>query len=306
MAAYIGRRLLQTLVVMFGVSLFAFFIIFLGGDPVQFLIPIEHSTPELIDEVRREMGFADPLYVQYGRFVYKAAHGDFGRSWQMREPALGVVLSRVPATFQLGATALALAVLVGVPCGIIAAIRRGSMADLLVTWLATMGRAVPNFWLGIMMILVFGVMLQILPISGRGSVWHLVMPALVLGLDAAATQMRLVRASLLEVLGLDYIRTARAKGVAERVVIWRHALRNALIPPVTILGLQVAFIFSGSVIVEQVFAWPGLGRLIVQSIFRKDMPIVQVSVILLGMVVALMTLAVDLLYTVIDPRITYD
>lgn len=306
MAAYIGRRLLQTLVVMFGVSLFAFFIIFLGGDPVQFLIPIEHSTPELIDEVRREMGFADPLYVQYGRFVYKAAHGDFGRSWQMREPALGVVLSRVPATFQLGATALALAVLVGVPCGIIAAIRRGSMADLLVTWLATMGRAVPNFWLGIMMILVFGVMLEILPISGRGSVWHLVMPAVVLGLDAAATQMRLVRASLLEVLGLDYIRTARAKGVAERVVIWRHALRNALIPPVTILGLQVAFIFSGSVIVEQVFAWPGLGRLIVQSIFRKDMPIVQVSVILLGMVVALMTLAVDLLYTVIDPRITYD
>jgi len=306
MAAYIGRRLLQTLVVMFGVSLFAFFIIFLGGDPVQFLIPIEHSTPELIDEVRREMGFADPLYVQYGRFVYKAAQGDFGRSWQMREPALGVVLSRVPATFQLGATALTLAVVVGVPCGIIAAIRRGSMADLLVTWLATMGRAVPNFWLGIMMILVFGVMLQILPISGRGSVWHLVMPALVLGLDAAATQMRLVRASLLEVLGLDYIRTARAKGVAERVVIWRHALRNALIPPITILGLQVAFIFSGSVIVEQVFAWPGLGRLIVQSIFRKDMPIVQVSVILLGMVVALMTLAVDLLYTVIDPRITYD
>jgi peptide/nickel transport system permease protein len=306
LTAYIGRRLLQTLVVVFGVSLFAFFVIFLGGDPVQFLIPIEHSTPELIDEVRREMGFADPLHVQYVRFVSKAVQGDFGRSWQMREPALAVVLSRVPATLQLGGTALALAVLIGVPCGIIAAIRRGSTIDLLVTTLATMGRAIPNFWLGIMMILVFGVMLQILPISGRESWWHLVMPAIVLGSDAAATQMRLVRASLLEVLELDYIRTARAKGVAERLVIWRHALRNALIPPITILGLQVAFIFSGSVIVEQVFAWPGLARLIVQSIFRKDMPIVQVAVILLGIVVALMTLVVDILYTVIDPRITYD
>lgn len=306
MVAYIGRRLLQTLVVVFGVSLFAFFIIFLGGDPVQFMIPIEHSTPELIEEVRREMGFADPLYVQYGRFLYKAVHGDFGRSWQMREPALQVVLSRVPATFQLGATALLLAVGIGVPSGIIAAVRRGSTIDLLVTWLATMGRAIPNFWMGIMMILLFGVIWQILPISGRGSWLNLVMPAMVLGLDAAATQMRLVRASLLEVLGLDYIRTARAKGVLERLVIWKHALRNALIPPITILGLQVAFIFSGSVIVEQVFAWPGLGRLIVQAILRKDMPIVQVAVIFLGLVVALMTLVVDVLYTIIDPRITYN
>ncbi|MGQ0568999.1 MAG: ABC transporter permease [Armatimonadota bacterium] len=306
MVAYIGRRLLQTLVVVFGVSLFAFFIIFLGGDPVQFMIPIEHSTPELIEEVRREMGFADPLYVQYGRFLYKAVHGDFGRSWQMREPALQVVLSRVPATFQLGATALLLAVGIGVPSGIIAAVRRGSTIDLLVTWLATMGRAIPNFWMGIMMILLFGVIWQILPISGRGSWLNLVMPAMVLGLDAAATQMRLVRASLLEVLGLDYIRTARAKGVLERLVIWKHALRNALIPPITILGLQVAFIFSGSVIVEQVFAWPGLGRLIVQAILRKDMPIVQVAVIFLGLVVALMTLVVDALYTIIDPRITYN
>lgn len=291
---------------MFGVSLFAFFIIFLGGDPVQFLIPIEHSTPELIDQVRREMGFADPLYVQYARFVYKAFHGDFGRSWQLREPALQVVLTRVPATLQLGASALLLAVAVGVPCGIIAAVRRGSTIDLLVTWLATMGRAVPNFWLGIMMILVFGVILQVLPISGRGSWLHLVMPAFVLGSDAAATQMRLVRASLLESLGQDYIRTGRAKGLVERVVIWKHAMRNALIPPITILGLQVAFIFSGSVVVEQIFAWPGMGRLIVQSIFRKDMPIVQVAVILLGMVVALMTLTVDILYTLIDPRIKYD
>jgi ABC-type dipeptide/oligopeptide/nickel transport system permease component len=306
MTAYIARRLLQTVVVMFGVSLFAFFVIFLGGDPVQFMIPIEHSTPELIEEVRREMGFADPLYVQYGRFVYKALRGDFGRSWQMREPALSAVLARVPATLQLGVTALGLAVAIGVPCGVIAAVRRGSTVDLLVTWLATMGRAIPNFWLGIMMILVFGVIFQVLPISGRGSWLHLVMPAAVLGFDAAATQMRLVRASMLESLGQDYVRTGRAKGLAERVVILKHALRNALIPPLTILGLQVAFIFSGSVVVEQIFAWPGMGRLIVQSIFRKDMPIVQVAVILLGAVVALMTLAVDVVYTLIDPRIKYD
>jgi ABC-type dipeptide/oligopeptide/nickel transport system permease component len=306
MTAYIVRRLLQTVVVMFGVSLFAFFVIFLGGDPVQFMIPIEHSTPELIQEVRREMGFADPLHVQYGRFIYKALQGDFGRSWQMREPALSAVIARVPATFQLGLTALTLAVAIGVPCGVIAAVRRGSTVDLVVTWLATMGRAIPNFWLGIMMILVFGVMLQVLPISGRGSWLHLVMPAAVLGFDAAATQMRLVRASMLESLGQDYVRTGRAKGLAERVVVLKHALRNALIPPLTILGLQVAFIFSGSVVVEQIFAWPGMGRLVVQSIFRKDMPIVQVAVILLGAVVALMTLAVDVIYTLIDPRIKYD
>jgi peptide/nickel transport system permease protein len=306
MAAYIARRLLQVVVVVFGVSIFAFFIIFLRGDPVQFMIPVEHSTPELIEEVRREMGFADPLYVQYARFVWKAFHGDFGKSWQLREPALRVVLNRVPATFQLGATALLLAVVIGVPAGIIAAVKRGSMVDLFVTWVATIGRAVPNFWLSIMLILVFGVILQVLPISGRGTWLHLVMPAFVLGIESAATQMRLVRASLLEVFSHDYIRTARAKGVAEKLVILRHAMRNALIPPITILGLQVAFIFSGAVVVEQIFAWPGLGRLIVQSIFTKDMPIVQVAVIFLGLVVAFMTLVVDVLYTLIDPRIRFD
>ncbi|MDR7468138.1 MAG: ABC transporter permease [Armatimonadota bacterium] len=306
MASYIARRLLQVVVVVFGVSIFAFFIIFLRGDPVQFMIPVEHSTPELIEQVRREMGFADPLYVQYARFVWKAFHGDFGKSWQLHEPALRVVLHRVPATFQLGAAALLLAVVIGVPAGIIAAVKRGSMVDLFVTWMATIGRAVPNFWLSIMLILVFGVILQVLPISGRGTWMHLVMPAFVLGIESAATQMRLVRASLLEVLGQDYIRTARAKGVAEHLVILRHAMRNALIPPITILGLQVAFIFSGAVVVEQIFAWPGLGRLIVQSIFTKDMPIVQVAVIFLGLVVALMTLLVDILYTLIDPRIRFD
>lgn len=306
MTGYIARRLLQVVVVVFGVSVFAFFIIFLRGDPVQFLIPVEHSTPELIEQVRKEMGFADPLYVQYGRFVAKAFRGDFGKSWQLHEPALRIVLARVPATFQLGASALALAVLIGVPCGVIAAVRRGSMVDLLVTWVATIGRAVPNFWLSIMMILLFGVILQVLPISGRGTWLHLVMPAFVLGIESAATQMRLVRASLLEVLSQDYIRTARSKGVAERLVIWRHAMRNALIPPLTILGVQIAFIFSGAVVVEQIFAWPGLGRLVVQSIFTKDMPIVQVAVIFLGMVLAFMTLMVDILYTLIDPRIRFD
>lgn len=305
MAAYITRRLLQVVIVIFGVSSFAFFIVFLRGDPVQFMIPVEHSTPELIDEVRREMGFADPLHVQYARFVWKALHGDFGKSWQLREPALRVVLRRVPATFQLGAAALLLAVLIGVPAGVIAAVRRGSTIDLVVTWIATLGRAVPDFWLAIMMILVFGVIWQVLPISGRGTWAHLIMPAFVLGTSASATQMRLVRASLLESLGQDYVRTARAKGVAEPRVISRHAMRNALIPPVTILGLQVAFIFSGAVVVEQIFAWPGLGRLIVQSIFTRDMPIVQVAVIFLGLVVALMTLLVDLLYTLLDPRIRY-
>ncbi|MBM3450651.1 MAG: ABC transporter permease [Armatimonadetes bacterium] len=306
MTAYLLRRLLQVVIVLLGVSVFAFFIIYLRGDPVQFLVPIEHSTPELLDEIRKEMGFADPLHVQYFRFLGKAMRGDFGQSWQLREPALHVVLERVGPTFQLGATALCLALLIGVPAGVLAATRRGSTIDLAASWIATFGRAVPNFWLGIMMILVFGVLFQVLPISGRGTWLHLVMPAIVLGSDAAATQMRLVRSSLLEVLNQDYVRTARSKGLSGGAVIAKHALRNALIPVVTILGVQVAFIFSGSVVVEQVFAWPGLGRLIVQSIFRKDMPIVQVAVVFLGLIVATINLLVDLSYTLIDPRIQYD
>ncbi|MEX2355781.1 MAG: ABC transporter permease [Thermaerobacterales bacterium] len=305
MAEYIFRRVLQMSIVVIVVSAFAFFIIYLKGDPVQYLIPIEFSTPELIAEVRAEMGFADPLYIQYGRFLAKAVQGDFGQSWQLREPALNMVLQRVPLTAQLGATALGLALLIGIPTGIIAALKRGSTADLLVTWIATLGRAIPDFWLGIMMILIFGVYLQWFPISGRGSLMHLVMPAFVLGTSAAATQMRLVRASLLEVLGQEYIKTARSKGLSERVVLYKHAFRNALIPVITVFGVQVAFIFSGSVIIEQIFAWPGLGRLIVQSIFMKDMPIVQVAIIFFAMVVASMNLLVDITYTFIDPRITY-
>lgn len=306
MAAYLIKRLLQVLLVVVGVSAFAFFIIYMNGDPVQFLVPIEMSTPELIAEIRAEMGFDDPLYIQYFRFLTNAVKGDFGQSWQRRAPALPLVLERVPATFQLGATSLLIALCISVPAGLISAIRRGSIADLIVSTIATLGRAVPNFWLAIMMILVFGVILKMLPISGRGTWAHLVMPAFVLGVGTAATQMRLIRASMLETLSLDFVRTARAKGLGERVVIFKHALRNALIPVVTVLGLEVAFIFSGSVVVEQIFAWPGLGRLVVQSIFMKDMPIVQVAVVFFGVVVALMNLVVDLLYTIIDPRIVYN
>jgi ABC-type dipeptide/oligopeptide/nickel transport system permease component len=293
-------------VVLLGVSLFVFMILYLRGDPIQFLVPVEFTSPELLEQIREEMGFDDPLYIQYLRFLGKALRGDFGKSFQMHEPALKLVLERVPATFQLGSIALIFSLIIGVPAGVVAAVRRNSLADYIATWMGTFGRAVPNFWLGVLLILVFGVWMQIVPISGRGTWQHLILPAITLGFPSSATQVRLVRSSMLEVLGQDYIRTARSKGLSERVVIFKHALRNALIPVVTMLGMQVAWIFGGSIIVEQIFAWPGLGRLTVNSIFRLDMPIVQVSALFIAFCVTTMMLVVDITYVFIDPRIAYD
>jgi ABC-type dipeptide/oligopeptide/nickel transport system permease component len=269
-------------------------------------VPVEFTSPELLEQIREEMGFDDPLYIQYLRFLGKALRGDFGKSFQMHEPALKLVLERVPATFQLGSIALIFSLIIGVPAGVVAAVRRNSLADYIATWMGTFGRAVPNFWLGVLLILVFGVWMQIVPISGRGTWQHLILPAITLGFPSSATQVRLVRSSMLEVLGQDYIRTARSKGLSERVVIFKHALRNALIPVVTMLGMQVAWIFGGSIIVEQIFAWPGLGRLTVNSIFRLDMPIVQVSALFIAFCVTTMMLVVDITYVFIDPRIAYD
>jgi ABC-type dipeptide/oligopeptide/nickel transport system permease component len=304
--SFILRRLLQILVVLFGVSIIVFMILFLRGDPVQYLVPLDITPPETVEKIRHEMGFDDPLHIQYWRFVKGMVRGDFGDSYQLNEPALDLLLHRVPASLQLGVAALVISLVIGVPAGITAAVKRNTPADFVATWAGTIGRSLPYFWTGIMGILVFGVILRWLPTSGMGTWQHLVMPAITLGVGPAGTQLRLVRSSMLEVLGEDYIRTARAKGLSERVVIFKHALRNALIPVITMLGLQIAWIMGGSVVVETVFAWPGLGRLMVNSIFYLDMPVVQATVMFLALAITGMMLLVDIAYAFIDPRITYN
>jgi len=303
--SYIIRRLLQILVVLLGVSLIVFLILFLRGDPVQYLVPLDITPPDVVERIRHDMGFDDPIYLQYFRYLKDLLHGNFGKSYQLNEPAIDLVFYRLPATVKLGVSALLISLAIGVPAGIMAAIKRNTMADMVVTWAGTVGRSLPYFWTGIMGILVFGVMLRWLPTSGMGTWKHLIMPAITLGIGPAGDQLRLVRSSMLEVLGEDYIRTAKAKGLSGRVVIYKHALRNALIPVVTVLGLQVAWIVGGSVVVETVFAWPGLGRLMVDSIFHLDMPVVQATVMFLALAISGMMLAVDIAYVFIDPRIKY-
>jgi ABC-type dipeptide/oligopeptide/nickel transport system permease component len=260
-------------------------------------------TAEEVARFRKAMGFDDPLPVQYWRFLRGVLQGNFGNSLRHDEPALGLVWERMPATLELTVVALAVALLLAIPAGIVSAIFRNTAVDYVSTVVALVGQAMPTFWLGIMLILVFAVGLQVLPSSGRGSVLNLILPALTLGLFTAARTMRLTRSALLEVLGQDYVRTARAKGVAERGVVWKHALRNASIPVITIVGLELGTLLGGAVITETIFAWPGVGRLSVQAIYNRDYPLVQASVFVLASIFVLVNLAVDLVYTYLDPRI---
>lgn len=310
MGRYLLRRLLQMIPVLFGVSLVVFFIIRLKGDPVLMLVP-DYYTEEQIQEVRRAYGLDKPVLVQYIEFVGRAVQGDFGRSFQNRQPAWDLVMAALPRTAQLTLAALVIGVVVAVPLGIIAAIRRNSPIDLLVTFLAMVGRTLPSFWLGLMLILLFAVQLRWLPVSGTGDltgespIRYLILPALTLATGLIATLTPLIRSSMLEVIREDYITTARAKGAHERTVIFRHALRNALVPVVTMIGLNVAWLLGGAVIVEQVFAWPGMGRLMILAIFARDNAIVQAGLFVTSLIVMFSTLLVDVLYTWLDPRIRY-
>jgi ABC-type dipeptide/oligopeptide/nickel transport system permease component len=249
------------------------------------------------------MGFDDPLPVQYWRFLRGAVRGDFGNSLRHDEPALPLVWQRLPATIELTAFALGIALLLAIPVGIVSAVFRNTPIDYASTTFALVGQAMPTFWLGIMFILVFSVALQLLPSSGRGTWRHLLLPALTLGLFTTARIMRLTRSGMLEVLGQDYVRTARAKGANERGVVWKHALKNAGIPVVTIVGLELGTLLGGAVITETIFAWPGVGRLSVQAIYNRDYPLVQAAVFVLASTFVVINLAVDVLYTYLDPRI---
>jgi peptide/nickel transport system permease protein len=305
MKAYVLRRLWQSALTLVGVSVLVFVILrVVPGDPAKMLLP-DGAPQSAVDELNRQLGLHEPLYVQYGLFLQSVFRGDFGHSFQYRAPALRVVVERLAATVQLALAALLITVGVGVSLGIVAAVRRGSGYDYASTVLAVLGQSLPNFWLGIMLILLFGVALRWLPTSGFESWRHLILPAVTLAAFPMALVARLTRSSMLEILGRDFIRTGRAKGLAERAVILRHALRNAAVPVLTVLGLQIGTLLGGAVITESVFAWPGMGKLVVDAIFFRDFPVVQTVLIFSATIFVLINLLVDLLYTVIDPRIRY-
>ena len=305
MKAYVLRRLWQSALTLVGVSVLVFVILrVVPGDPAKMLLP-DGAPQSAVDELNRQLGLHEPLHVQYAIFVRSVFRGDFGQSFQYRAPALRVVVDRLGATVQLALAALVITVGVGVSLGVVAAMRRGTGYDYASTVLAVLGQSLPNFWLGIMLILLFGVALRWLPTSGFETWRHLILPAVTLAAFPMALVARLTRSSMLEILGRDFIRTGRAKGLAERAVILRHALRNAAVPLLTVLGLQIGTLLGGAVITESVFAWPGMGKLVVDAIFFRDFPVVQTVLILSATIFVLINLLVDLLYTVIDPRIRY-
>lgn len=290
--------------VAWGAATLAFFLLYLSGDPVDLLLPLD-ASPEARAELRRAYGFDDPLYVQYGRYLWKLAHGDFGVSLRSQEPALGLVLGRMPATLELAGAGLLFALVLGIPAGVLAALKKGTFAELLVLTLALLGQSIPVYFLGLVLIMVFGLKLHWLPISGYGTFAHLVLPTITVGTFVTASIARLTRNGVLQELRSDYVRTARAKGLAERVVVYKHALRNAAIPVVTIVGLQLGTLLSGAVITETIFAWPGMGRFVLLAVEQGDFPVVQASVIVFALLLALVNLAVDLAYLWLDPRVRY-
>jgi peptide/nickel transport system permease protein len=303
--SYLLRRLWQSALTLVGVSLLVFVILrVIPGDPAKMLLP-EGAPQSAVEELNRELGLREPLWIQYGIFVRSVVRGDFGQSFQYRAPALRVVVERVPATIKLAVTAMLLTVVLGVSIGVLAAVRRGTGYDYAGTVLAVLGQSLPNFWLGIMLILLFGVTLRWLPTSGFQGWRYLVLPSITLAAFPTALVARLTRSSLLEILGQEYIRTGRAKGLAEPAVILRHALRNATIPLLTVIGLQIGTLLGGAVITESIFAWPGMGKLVVDAIFFRDFPVVQTVLILSATIFVAINLVIDVLYTVLDPRIRY-
>jgi peptide/nickel transport system permease protein len=322
MGAYIGRRLLQSVIVVIGVTLVSFLSLQAGGDPT-YLFVSERASVEEIEATRRALGFDRPLHEQYLSFVGDLARGDFGQSLSYRQPAMEIVLEALPATIELTLFSMMLALVLAIPLGILAAINRGTAWDGSITAMSMLGQSIPSFWMGIMMILFFGLYIRLFPISGHvpflapliagdfgtafsnlpRTIFHLILPGIAVGTYSLARNTRLVRSSLLEVLEQDYVRTARSKGIREMRVLVHHALRNAWLPVVTIIGLEFGFLLGGVVVVETVFSYPGIGRLLFAAINQRDIPLVQAGVILLAGIFILLNLVVDLVYVRLDPRV---
>lgn len=302
--AFVIRRVLHSLIVLFLVSLVVFFVIRLRGDPVMQFIP-PNATPSQIIALRHVYGFDRPVYVQYGEFLARLVRGDFGLSFRYRTAAFPLVIERLPVTIRLTTWALAAALAVSFPLGIVSAVRPNSLADFFATGVSVVGRAVPDYWLGIMLMLVFAVWLGWLPVSGFGTLQHMILPAATLGVSLATTLTRIIRSSMLEAIHQDHITTARSKGLSESTVLYKHALRNALIPITTILGVQTAWLLGGVTVIEQVFSVPGMGQLMIRAVMQNDMAVIQAGVFIFALIVIVINLSVDVLYTMINPKIRY-
>lgn len=311
MTRYIIRRLLQSILVVVGVSLLVFVILYQTGDPVL-LMASPDASREDIENLREALGFNRPWYVQYLDFLGNAVQGDFGNSLRQGQPVFDLIVDRMPATLRLAFAAFFFSVVISIPIGIISATKRNSIWDNLTMGFALIGQSLPVFFLGVMLIYIFAGRLGWLPSFGQGDgstgsmLKHLILPAITLGTFSLARNARLVRSSLLEVLGLDYIKTARAKGLTEQIVIYRHAMKNALIPVITIFGLEFGTLLGGAIITETVFAWPGIGRMVILAIQQRDFPLVVGAVMVLAMIFVVLNLLVDILYGVIDPRVRYE
>lgn len=305
MQRYILVRLLQAIITLLILSLAVFLSVQLTGDPALYLLGPE-STDADYEQLKKNMGLDKPLVVQYGLFLSKVVRLDFGESHISKLPASKELFERFPATLQLAGAAFFLSMVVGIPLGILSAVKRDSIFDNLGKFFAVAGIAAPSFWLAIMLILLFGAILGWLPTFGRGGLDHLILPAFVLSWSSMAGVLRLSRSSMLEVMDSEYVKFARIKGLSERLVIYKHALKNACIPVLTFSGLTLAGLLNGSVAIEVIFAWPGIGRLMLQGINQRDFPIVQATVLAAGFFYIITALAVDILYAYVNPRIRYD
>ncbi|MFN8632330.1 MAG: ABC transporter permease [Chloroflexota bacterium] len=316
MLPFLTRRVLRAVVALWGIVTIVFITMRLSGDPVPLMLPPD-APPSEMNRVRAELGLDRPIPIQYVVFLGNVLHGDLGRSIHLRQPAVNVALERLPATFELAISAFLLAVMIALPAGLISAAKRNSIWDNLAMLLALIGQSAPTFYIGIMLILVLGLQLGWFPVSGRGDgswlnpadwptmLWHVCLPAVTLGAFAMASIARLTRSAVLEVMRQDYIRTARAKGLRDVVVLLRHNLTNAAIPIITIMGLQFGTLLGGAVVTETVFSWPGIGLLAIKSIGSRDYPIVQSSVLLVAMAFVVVNFLVDLAYGWLNPRIRY-
>ena len=306
MLNYIIKRLFSTIPVLIGISLLLFFMLrMLPGDPAQVLAG-QMATPQEIENIRQQLGLDRPIYEQYAAYLIRLARFDLGRSARTQNPVTQEIWARLPNTLLLAVVAITLACLFGIPAGIISAVRPYSWIDYLVTTSALFGMSMPVFWLGLMLVVVFAVILKWLPAGGTGSWQHVILPSITLAAFVVAFIARMTRSTMIETLSQDFTTTARTKGLQERVVVIKHALKNAMIPIITVVGLQFGLLLGGAVLTETVFAWPGLGRLIVDSILARDYPVIQGAILIFGLLYIMVNLVVDLIYALVDPRIRYD
>ena len=305
MQRYILIRLSQAVITLMVLSLAVFLSVHMTGNPAAYLLGPDDGFEEY-EQLKKNLGLDKPLYVQYGLFLGKVVRGEFGKSFTMGRDARDLLFQRFPATIQLAGAAFLITIIVGIPIGVLSAVRRDSIFDQMGKFFAVAGIAAPSFWIAIMLILLFGAILGWLPTHGRGGIDHFVLPAFVLSWNGMAGVVRLSRSSMLEVLDSEYVKFARIKGLNERIVVYKHALKNAVIPVMTFSGLTLAGLLNGSVVVEVVFAWPGVGRLMLQGINQRDFPVVQATVLAAGALYIVTALLVDILYAYVNPRIRYD